>query len=582
MNSADARTGSNSSGLYGKNLTGSMTSINLDTSDACAVSVDFWYKMDAKSTMDLLFYNGATYDVIADDLTGDETWASYSTTIANANYRRADFKIQFSGVGGASSDSRVLIDDVLVEKATSELLWKGDVWSFTVANYLVVDDFSYPDDANLGLVWDDGVDNGTDSTAAMSGKAMAVTYDTLGSVAEVDCTPAISDWMQQSIKALALSFKGVSTNECDQMYVEIGDGSTDVKVNYPGNPNDLRLNEWQQWNIPLSSFAGVDKNSVSYLCIGFGTSSASGTVEFDDIRLYPSRCVPDQSQPAGDLDDDCTVDNSDLDLLTGEWLISDANIATSAPSATGQVAYYDFEGDFQDSWANAIHGTAVGNAAIFNDSGGRGNVVKLDGTGDYVDCTNDPNFDITGSITVAAWIKVTLFDKNYQAFVTKGNDAWRILRLNAPDSANFGHEGLSSAGTGGYSNINDGQWHHVAGVYDSSAQKTYMYIDGLAETTRTGVTGTIDTSPFKVFIGADDSEQPGREFDGLIDEVRIYSRALSQAEIAYLAADGAANLYIPPRSIANIYADGADDDAVNFKDLAKMLQATWATEQTWP
>jgi hypothetical protein len=50
-------------------------------------------------------------------------------------------------------------------------------------------------------------------------------------------------------------------------------------------------------------------------------SAGTGSMYFDDIRLHWPRCVPSQLQPVGDLNDDCTVNYLDIDVMAGEWLM---------------------------------------------------------------------------------------------------------------------------------------------------------------------------------------------------------------------------------------------------------------------
>jgi len=91
------------------------------------------------------------------------------------------------------------------------------------------------------------------------------------------------------------------------------------------------------------------------------------------------------------------------------------------------VAYYEFEGNAHDSSGNGLHGSLVGGATIVLDAE-RDYVLSLDGVDSYVDCGNDPRFDITDEITLAAWIKVNAFDKSKQAIITKGNLTWKLQR----------------------------------------------------------------------------------------------------------------------------------------------------------
>jgi hypothetical protein len=84
----------------------------------------------------------------------------------------------------------------------------------------------------------------------------------------------------------------------------------------------------------------------------------------------------------------------------------------------------------------------------------------------------------------------------------------------------------------GSANVNDGKWHHIAGVYDGS--NLYLYVDGILDNS-VNASGIINTNVFPVLIG-ENSERSGRDWNGLIDDVRIYSYALSEAEVKALFA----------------------------------------------
>jgi len=192
-----------------------------------------------------------------------------------------------------------------------------------------------------------------------------------------------------------------------------------------------------------------------------------------------------------------------------------------------------------DSSGNDFHGKLVGDAHIISDPE-RSNVLSLDGDGDYVNCGNNPAFGITSSITVAAWIKVNVFERDWQAIVTKGDSAWRFSRKASTDFLAFHCTGIKSSskepfshlGVEGTVNVNDGKWYHVMGVYDGKG--ICLYVDGVVDNSE-DASGKIDINNQPVYIGGN-SQFMGREWNGLIDEVRIYSYALSKAEIKALYA----------------------------------------------
>jgi hypothetical protein len=191
-----------------------------------------------------------------------------------------------------------------------------------------------------------------------------------------------------------------------------------------------------------------------------------------------------------------------------------------------------------DSSGNGRFGVLC-NGPIWRPGDGKiGGAMKFDGADDYIEVRDESSFDITSRITVSAWIKVNAFTKSYQAIVTKGNNAWRIQRWSNTNYIEFACTGLSHNPYGsvlGDISVNDGQWHHVAGVYDGS--RIYLYVDGILNAS-TASSGTINTNNFKVLLG-ENAQERNRYWNGLIDDVRVYNRDLSAAEIGTIKAGGA-------------------------------------------
>jgi hypothetical protein len=184
-----------------------------------------------------------------------------------------------------------------------------------------------------------------------------------------------------------------------------------------------------------------------------------------------------------------------------------------------------------DSSGNNRNGTLAGDTNWVD--GIVGGALAFDGDGDYVDMGKNPGFDITNQITVSAWIKVSVFDKDWQTIVAKGDRSWRLQRNVGDNTLQFSCSGLVVPGTDwgtifGKTNVNDGHWHHVAGVYDQ--EKIYLYIDGSLDASAEAP-GTIRVNEEPVYIG-ENSQMPNRFWNGMIDDVRIYNYALSTEEIS--------------------------------------------------
>lgn len=212
-----------------------------------------------------------------------------------------------------------------VDHASPPQIWKGALFEFTVAPYVLVEDFeSYDDQCNrifftwLGGAPDSGsqdpacprppyVGNGTGSEVGNYGvpfaertilhsgqQSMPVAYNnSIASYSEISVKTADlhvgMDWSDPNLASLSLWFYGAATNSAETMYVKLND----TKVDYRGAATDLQQAFWQEWLIDLGSF-GTDLKKVTDLTIGFSRGAGgSGRILFDDIRL--TTVVPDAS-----------------------------------------------------------------------------------------------------------------------------------------------------------------------------------------------------------------------------------------------------------------------------------------------
>jgi TolA-binding protein len=245
----------------------------------------------------------------------------------------------------------------------------------------------------------------------------------------------------------------------------------------------------------------------------------------------------------------------------------------AAPNPAGLLAHYQFEGDAVDTSGlqPSADGTLFGNPNF--EAGVFGLAIGLDGDGDYVDCGNGSFFNITDRLTVTAWIKVNEFDKKYQTIISKGDNSWRLARVGDSNNVEFACNGTAATrwtGVGeipwavsGTASVNDGKWHHIAGVFDGT--QLYLYIDGVLEAAKAAAK-SIDISSYNVYIGAN-AQVAGREWNGFIDDVRIYNYALSQSEIVSVMGENEINLL--SRFPAALYDIAKRYDGLNKFEEAK-------------
>jgi len=565
----------------------------------------------------ILRWNPGTYAVQHDVYFGtDANAVANADTTSTGIYRgRQNTTSYSSGTMQWNTTYYWRIDEVNPTNPDSP--WKGRVWSFTTADYIVVEDFEDYNDYTPDRIWQtwrDGIGynepppgyagNGTGSqvgnddppfteqTTVHSGaQAMTFRYTNDGSTgkalySEAEREWAVpQDWTRKDVKALSVWFYGDPANSAESLYVGVQDNlDTRKDVPHP-NPNAVLLSGWQEFNIELQEFAnaGVNLTGIKKMYIGVGNRPApemggTGTLYFDDIRLYRPRCMPLLAKPDADLNSNCVVDYPDLEIMGRDWLLTDGTIVTANPGTANLAAHYKLDGNAQDSSGNGHHGAVGGTPAWV--TGVDGTALNFDGSSTYVDVSD---LIVEGSFTLALWLKYdTLRAGGYNAVMH--TDGWTTGSVHVhvrTDSRLFNFDVNGGIGATAATALDSNQWYHLAATVDTSAPAAKVYVDGLLEGTNTsGGAATPSIGPLN--IGAwNDSE---RFFDGATDDFRIYDRALSDAEVAYLAdqTPGDGELYVVLKSPAELYdAEPQKSRSVNLMDYAILADA-WLDEVLWP
>jgi hypothetical protein len=196
------------------------------------------------------------------------------------------------------------IDEIKADGTVSQ----GEVWTFSVADFLSVDNFeSYnnidppdPDSHRIFESWSDGF--GVPANGALVGydppqpayveqanvhsgaQAMPMFYNNTGAAtySEVTHTFAAQNWAGYGVQTLTLWFYGGLTNTPGQLYVKVNG----VKINYTGDSASLGWPLWQAWNVDLASVTNLQ--SVTSVAIGIEGPGATGILLFDDIVALES------------------------------------------------------------------------------------------------------------------------------------------------------------------------------------------------------------------------------------------------------------------------------------------------------
>jgi hypothetical protein len=188
--------------------------------------------------------------------------------------------------------------------------WTGPLWSFTTANFLIIDDFESYNDIPAGeegsnLIYETWIDGLIDPAKGGSqvgyldipsyeetivhggNKSMPLTYDNAAGKSEATLTLTSNrDWTVKGVNRLTIWFRGSSSNAAEQMYVALNGTAV---VNHD-NPEAVLSRSWTEWNIDLQAFVdqGVNLSNVTSITLGFSpVTGGIGTIYYDDIRLYP-------------------------------------------------------------------------------------------------------------------------------------------------------------------------------------------------------------------------------------------------------------------------------------------------------
>ena len=254
------------------------------------------------------------------------------------------------------------------------------------------------------------------------------------------------------------------------------------------------------WNTASASNGSHDLTAVARDAAGNTTTSATVTVTVNN--------------PTGS------------GSLVGHWKLDDGSGSTTAADSSG----------------NGATGTLINSPAWT--TGAVGGALSLNGTTQLVSIPNQPSWNtVSNKYTVAFWVKVKQIE-DYAGAVAVGNwgtgalqimttsNRW-MFRINTDGPNGWDCDATSS--TLGYLTTVDNAFHHVALVLDATASRCFLYSDGVLVSTDEYVDGTTSFGTQNLNIGGFGD---ANRLESVIDDVRLYNTALTQAEVQALAAGG--------------------------------------------
>ena len=339
--------------------------------------------------------------------------------------------------------------------------------------------------------------------------------------------------------------------------------------------NVLPLNEWVHVVVTYDSsttgdaatdrpqiyFNGVDAYDTDHFDIGSdGAASSDASVDLtigrwedtdgivDDFRMYNRIISPAEVMALYELGDGRTDPS-----LVGHWKLDDLSGTTAVDSSTGgnDGTLVNFDSP------PALTSSTPTNAGLV-----------FDGDNDEIQITDDASLDLGQKVTMAAWIYVTAFpgtgDAGLHQIFGDETGATAVMRLSGQRLAFMMEDGGFNNATDTATDLSQDQWHHVAVVTDGT--NANFYIDGTLSS-QVPFTVTPTNASADWWIGG--TSFSGRNFEGRIDDVRVYTRDLSATEVDALYKMGIGHCTNPVGKEGDLlYNDDTGVDALTYCDGA--------------
>ncbi|MDD5688202.1 MAG: DUF2341 domain-containing protein, partial [Elusimicrobia bacterium] len=306
--------------------------------------------------------------------------------------------------------------------------------------------------------------------------------------------------------------------------------------------------------VPSSAIVSGLQENIQYYWHAKSKDSSSNYSSWSSTRSFRLDTTP------------AVFSNPQVKLTTGPWVantstayvnvstpqiqinVQDANYSglrvgqTETIASSGCVFLMHLNGSATDSSGYGCDGTAINGAAWANTptwktTGGTEDMLYCDGTDDGVICGTNTIIGLDNAFTVSAWVKqVTRKDWPAIVAIPRFGAIASLHSIFLGTKSNTGEPDFSAGRIGvisddivyGPTAIPLGKWTHLVGTFDGSYLK--LYKDGVVCGTST-ISGTLCISTFSVRMGRSLS---GNYFNGYIDEVGIWNRALSPEEIAVM------------------------------------------------
>jgi hypothetical protein len=211
----------------------------------------------------------------------------------------------------------------------------------------------------------------------------------------------------------------------------------------------------------------------------------------------------------------------------------------------GLIAYYPFNGNTNDETGNGHTGTAY-NALLTTDRYGMENsAYYFNGFSSAIAVQDKQDLRLANTdFSLSAWVKIEAYNPSYGSLILSKrlpgyNNGWNLgiagYAYSRPGILTYGPGG-GSINAYGNKIVNLSQWHMVTGVYKPTTQQFSIYIDGALDVVNNNIVTPNQFISSVLYIGRDDPSSPtnGYFFQGTLDGIRVYNRALTSSQIKVL------------------------------------------------
>jgi len=344
---------------------------------------------------------------------------------------------------------------------------------------------------------------------------------------------------------------GISQNR--MQWVITQSNGTQIKL------NGALLNT-NQWYHVVATYDTSGRQAI-YIdgALDVSQNTADGTMRNSTIALEIGRSNNDNGRVWNGFIDEVRVYSRALTAsqVKNLYLLgrSGLNSSQANKSTAGLAGNWTFDADdvagvrAYDRSGNGNTGTMTNGPTLSLGKIGQG--LSFDGSNDYVDLGNSASLQFGGAFTISLWIKTKALNSTQQtSFITKSvwNTSGWIISDNGQWSTNVffrlhpGSSGNCGTNMACFSRnlVNDNKWHNITGVNTGSS--LLLYLDGVLKDSRTSTGFTVNTANNATISDS------GTPVNGSMDEVRIYTRALTPSEVKNLYLLGRGGLNSPQTS----------------------------------